>query len=249
MKIVKFALIGALFAVGTTAYADNNSNFSLGAGVIASTDFYKNYDENVLPLPVINFESGRFYFRSLGAGYNLWKDEHNQFAINAYYSALQFKPGDTDNQQLKQLNKRRSTMMAGVIYRHKADWGIIRTTFSADMLNNSNGLLADAAYLYTINVGDWHFVPGVGVLWASKKQNKYYVGVSQSEATRSGLSNYRPNDSWSPYVEMAAGYKITKNWNTLLLARVTKLDNEINNSPMVAKDYNATLAATINYQF
>lgn len=249
MKIIKFALVGALFAVGTTAHAENDTKFSLGAGVIASTDFYKNYDKNVIPLPVINFESGRFYFRTLGAGYNLWKNEHHQFAINTYYSALQFNPSDTDNQQLKQLNKRRSTMMAGVIYRHNADWGIIRTAFSADVLNNSNGLLADAAYLYTIDSGNWHFVPGIGVLWASKKQNKYYVGVSQNEANRSGLSSYQPGDSWSPYVEMTLGYKITKNWKTLLVGRVTKLDNEINDSPMVAKDYNTTLAATINYQF
>ena len=61
-------------------------------------------------------------------------------------------------------------------------------TFTGDTLNNSNGLVGDVTYLYKFNLDALTLVPGVGVMWNSKNQNKYYYGVSANESRRSGLT-------------------------------------------------------------
>ena len=76
-------------------------------------------------------------------------------------------------------------------YSHNAEWGTLRTTFTGDTLNNSNGTVGDVTYLYKFNLDALTLVPGVGVMWNSKNQNKYYYGVSANESRRSGLGKVR----------------------------------------------------------
>ncbi|EIC81971.1 MipA/OmpV family protein, partial [Serratia sp. M24T3] len=63
---------------------------------------------------------------------------------------LSFRPGHSDNEQLKRLKKRHGTLMAGLAYSYNAEWGTIRTTLTGDTLDNSNGIVGDVAYLYAI---------------------------------------------------------------------------------------------------
>lgn len=88
---------------------------------------------------------------------------------------------------MKQLDKRRGTLMAGLDYFHSASWGILRTSVVADTLGYSDGYLWDNTYLYRFELGDWSLTPGVGVTWSSERLNRYYFGISGKEASRSGL--------------------------------------------------------------
>jgi len=109
------------------------------------------------------------------------------------------------------------TLMGGATYNHMAEWGILRTALLGDVLNNSNGIIWDMTYLYRFDFGDFSLTPGVGAMWTSANQNRYYYGVSSHESARTGINRYQPDDSWSPYVELSASYQITPQWNASLV--------------------------------
>ncbi|AMO81351.1 MipA/OmpV family protein [Obesumbacterium proteus] len=247
MKTLKLTTLGLLVLAATSAA--QAGTWSLGASALVSPDPYRGNNDRVYPVPIINYEGDDFYFRSLTAGYYLWKDEQNQLSVMAFYNPLHFKASDSDDRHMKQLSNRHSTVMAGVAYTHKEDWGSIRTSFAGDILDNSNGLIADAAYLFPITAGDWSFTPGAGVTWNSSNQNDYYFGVSGSESNRSGYKRYTASDSWNPYVELTARYQINSNWNAFFTGRYIRLSDEVKDSPMIDKSYTGLLWTGVTYTF
>ena len=48
----------------------------------------------------------------------------------AYYDPTHFKPGDSDSHALRRLDKRKSTMMAGLSCVHNTEYGFLRTALA-----------------------------------------------------------------------------------------------------------------------
>lgn len=222
---------------------------TLGASLLYSQSPYKSGQDRYYPVPIVNYEGDSFYIRSLQAGYYLWKDSQDQLSLTVLGSPQNFDPDDVDDGDMKSLNKRHMTLMGGVAYRHSADWGIVRTTLVGDMLDNSNGIIWDLTYLYRFEFGRFSLAPGIGALWNSSNQNDYYYGISSAESRRSGLDSYDPDSSWSPYLEVTAGWKIADSWNATLSGRYTRLGSDIKDSPMVDQDSQVLLWTGVSYTF
>lgn len=79
---------------------------------------------------MINYESDNFWFRGLGGGLYLWNDTNDKLSVTAYWSPMYFKPGDSDSEQMRRLDKRKSTVMAGLSYEHYTQYGFLRTALS-----------------------------------------------------------------------------------------------------------------------
>ncbi|MGL4858697.1 MAG: MipA/OmpV family protein, partial [Enterobacteriaceae bacterium] len=133
---------------------------SLGLGVLVTPNPYKGDQDRVFPVPLVNYDSELFYIKGLGAGYYLWNEDNNKLSASLFYDTLHFTPGDSDNNAMKQLNKRHSTMLGGLRYQHQENWGTLRAMAGGDLLNNSNGMLADFTYLYGIDMGRLQVIPG-----------------------------------------------------------------------------------------
>lgn len=248
MTKFKVLALGVLTAItATSALADNN--FSVGAGVGVLETPYKDYDRDVVPVPVITYEGDDFWFRGLGGGYYLWSDESDKLSITAYYSPFEFKPKDSDNWQLRRLDKRKATLMAGLSYVHNTQYGFLRTSLAGDTLDNSNGISWDLAWLYRYTNGGLTLTPGIGLEWSSENMNEYYYGVSGKESRRSGLDRYDPDSDWSPYLELSASYKLTDAWSVYGVGRYTHLSSEVKDSPMVDKSWAGALSAGVTYSF
>lgn len=248
--MTKFKLLALSVLTATCAFAVNaEDTFSLGAGVGVEKSPYKQYDNKVIPVPVINYESDNFWFHGLGGGYYLWNDDVDQLSVTAFYFPWEFKPKDSDDRALRQLDKRHSSMMAGLSYEHNTQYGFLRTTLAGDVLDNNNGVMWDLAWLYRYTNGGLTVTPGIGVEWASEHLNDYYFGVSRSESRRSGLNSYNPDDSWSPYLELTASYRLTDNWSVYGTGRYTHLSDEVKDSPMVDKSWGGLLSAGVTYRF
>ncbi|MFH8134699.1 MipA/OmpV family protein [Pantoea osteomyelitidis] len=222
---------------------------SIGASVIYAQSPYRGGQDRYLPIPVINYEGENFWFHSLQGGYYLWKDQQNQLSLTLLGSPQQYDPDDNDLGDMKGLDKRHMTLMAGATYRHVAEWGILRTALLGDVLNNSNGMLWDLTWLYRFNFGQLSVTPGIGAMWNSANQNRYYYGVSGHESARTGISRYQPDDSWSPYVELSLNYRLNEQWNASVVGRYTRFDDEIKDSPMIDKSGQTTLWTGISYSF
>ena len=248
MTKLKLLALGLLAATSVgTANAENQ--WSVGAGVGVLNSPYKDYDRDVYPVPVITYEGDNFWFRGLGGGYYLWNDQADKLSIMAYYDPMHFKPGDSDDWRLKQLDKRKSSMMAGLSYVHNTQYGFLRTSIAADALDNSNGYIWDLAWLYRYTNGGLTLTPGIGVEYTSENYNDYYYGVSRREANRSGLDRYSADDGWNPYLALTASYEFTQDWNVYGTGRYTRLSDEIKDSPMVEKSWAGAFSVGVTYSF
>ncbi|XTZ36810.1 MipA/OmpV family protein [Salmonella enterica] len=248
MTKLKLLALGVLTATAAMA-ANAEETFSLGVGVGVEETPYKEYDRKVVPVPVITYEGDDFWFRGLGGGYYLWNDGSDKLSVTAFYFPWGFKPKDSDDQQLRRLDRRKSTMMMGLSYIHDTQYGFLRTTLGGDVLDNSNGIIWDLAWLYRYTNGALTLTPGIGVEWASDSQNEYYYGVSRSESRRSGLDSYDPDNSWSPYLELTASYRLTDSWSVYGSGRYTHISDEIKDSPMVDKSWAGLFSAGVTYRF
>lgn len=90
MTKLKLLALGVLIASSATV-VHAESNLTLGAGVGVVEHPYKDYDADVYPVPVINYEGDNFWFRGLGGGYYLWNDTADKLSITAYWSPMYFK--------------------------------------------------------------------------------------------------------------------------------------------------------------
>jgi len=249
MKLSRIKAL-SIVAIGlASGHAAMAGTFSLGASALMDSSPYKGVDTRYYAVPIINYEGDDFYFRSLMAGYYLWKDDSNKLSLTAGYQPFGFKPSKSDDDQVKRLDKRRGTAMAGLAYSHNEEWGTIRTAVLGDVLDNSNGIIADATYLYTFKQDNWSLVPGVGVTWNSANQNKYYYGIDSNESRRSGLDSYKPSSGFNPYVELSARYDINQDWQAFFTGRYIRLASEIKDSPMVNKSYNGVIWTGVTYTF
>ena len=246
-KIKPLALSVCLAASVSAAHAEGK--FTLGAGVGIVENPYKQYDADVFPVPAISYESDSFWFHGLGGGYYLWNDNTDKLSVTAYWSPMYFKPGDSDSHALRQLDKRKSTMMAGLSYVHNTEYGFLRTALAGDTLDNSNGFIWDLAWLYRYTNGGLTLTPGIGVQYSSENYNDYYYGVSKNESRRSGLKTYGADDGWDPYLELTASYNFLGDWSVYGVARYTHLSNEITDSPMVDKSWTGLISTGITYKF
>ncbi|MDU4841625.1 MAG: MipA/OmpV family protein [Leclercia adecarboxylata] len=248
MTKLKLLALGIIVATSvSTAYAENQWSVGAGVGVINSP--YKQYDRDIYPVPVITYEGDNFWFRGLGGGYYLWNDQTDKLSVMAYYDPTHFKPGDSDNYQLRQLDKRKSTMMAGVSWVHNTEYGFLRTALAGDTLDNSNGYIWDLAWLYRYTNGGLTLTPGIGLEYSSDNYNDYYYGVSHKEARRSGLHSYDADDGWNPYLELTASYKFAPDWNVYGTGRYSRLSDEVKDSPMVDKSWTGLMSVGVTYSF
>lgn len=248
MNRIKLLTFGVLLATSATA-VQAESKISVGAGVGIAEQPYKQYDHDIIPIPVINYESDNFWFHGLGGGYYLWNDDADKLSVMGYWSPLRFKSNDSDDHQLRSLDDRKSTMMMGLSWLHNTQYGSLRTSLAGDVLDNSDGIVGDLAWIYRYTQGDLTLTPGIGVQWSSEDQNQYYYGVSRHESSKSGLRHYDPNDSWSPYLELTASYRLAENWNVFGAARYTRLSDEVTDSPMVDKSWAGILSTGVTYSF
>ncbi|GAA3577825.1 hypothetical protein GCM10023078_02290 [Gibbsiella greigii] len=157
-----------------SALADS---LALGLSAGAAQSPYRETDPTVFPFPLISYDSDYLFFHGIKGGVHLWKDDVNQLDVFAAYDPRQFRPKDSDDRRMKLLDRRDSTAVAGVEYTLRTDFGHFNASVAGDVLDNSDGISANAAYLYPIMLNDWELVPKVGVRWDSKDQNKYYFGV------------------------------------------------------------------------
>lgn len=67
--------------------------------------------------------------------------------------------------------------MGGFTYKHHESWGSLRGIISGDLLGKSNGIIADAAYLYPFELGNWSLQPGIGAVWENKSRIVTHMGL------------------------------------------------------------------------
>lgn len=229
--------------------AANAAEISVGLGGGWSSSPYKDHDDNISPIPIIFYESDRFYVRGLSAGVHLWKGEIQEVSLGLSYNPMVFDSSKTDDRHLKRLDDRYSSLNADLLYNLRTDYGHVGIKISRDILGNSDGFSAETYYKYPFSLGPVSIAPGAGVRWDSEEQIDYYYGVSSKEARRSGLEKYDPDGGFSPFLSLEANWRFAENWSLMASGRVDFLGSEIKDSPMVDDDQVFKIFTGVKYNF
>ncbi len=228
------------------------ADLTVGLGVGVGQSPYKDYDSIVAPLPVIQYQKDRFYIDGLKAGVHLYNGEATKLDVHVGYLPLEFKGADTDDRALKKLDKRKSTMTAGVGLSHRFNEQKteVKVSLDADILDNSNSLIAEAELNHAFQASDKvRIIPAAGLVWVNEDHNNYYFGVSRKESATSGVKQYSADGSVHPYIGVGVHYGMTDNISLFGGARIDFLSKEVKDSPMVDRSVTTAVAIGLTYTF
>lgn len=218
-----------------TSFTASSTPVSIGLGAGFTDPSYKGYSANYYPIPYIDFDNGIFFIDGLSAGAYLYNDESQSLSLGINYLPIEFKSRKTDNEQLKKLADRKSTILATIAYDHDFTWGTLAGSAGFDILDESNTILLNANYSFTNLFWDKiALTPSIGVNWLNKKHNNYYYGITESEFRQSGLPVFNAKSAFQPYLGLTATFLISKEWNAFIGARVDKLTGDMKDSPMTS---------------
>lgn len=235
----------ALTSLSTAAHAE----LTLGLNASAYRTPYKDVDTEYYVFPAINFKNEHVYFKGLGGGVYLINSPKHELALSARYGAHHFKPKDSDDRQIRQLNKRKNSVMAGLTYTYKDTWGEVNAELQGDISDNSQGYIADLSYANTFTSGKVAVKPTIGVTYRDKNWNDYYYGVSTKESRKSGLDRYEASGSVQPYAELTVSYAINPQWVTYASAHYEYIGKEGKDSPMTDRSHVGAFSTGLMYRF
>jgi MipA family protein len=244
-------VICATFSLPATAQSttESASTWTLGIGAVWSPSPYRNYDNKAWPLPMVNYEGKSFFVHGATLGYRLFKTGSDEFSIIASPLGNRFIHNDTSDPRLRQLSDRDISGLAGVAWRHRAEWGVVQASAQKEFTGHGGGSVFDANYSYPIVEGKLTLVPTAGVTYDTSGVNNYYYGISASDALRSGLPFYHADGGSSPYFGIVATYRLSRSWQASGGLRYTVLPNTIKNSPMVDADHTQSYFVSLSYVF
>ncbi|MBF7690114.1 MULTISPECIES: MipA/OmpV family protein [Acinetobacter] len=250
MKMNRTAMkltITTLLMANSLCFLHAADTSKLQIGLTDTYDFqaYKNQNNPNTVLPAIFYDSRYFYIDGDELGFYGLNQDHHKLKFNLYYDSSEFKPSD----ELKTLNKRKPSVMAGGSYTYITQYGGFQVQAEQDILSRSHGAFATFAYLAEVNYGQWTFAPELGIQWNSKKYNNYYYGVSATEAQTSGLKEYHPKQSLQPYLSLDTGYQLNSRWTLYGGLQFTGLSNQQYHSPMVEKHMDISTSLGFLYRF
>jgi MipA family protein len=226
-----------------------NPTWTLGIGAVWSPSPYRSYSNKAWPLPLVNYEGKSFYVRGATLGYRLFKTQSDEFSIIASPLGNRFIHDDTSDPRLHRLSDRDISGLAGVAWRHHADWGVVQASAQKEFTGHGGGNVLDANYSYPMPQGRLTLTPMAGITYNSSAINNYYYGITGSDAVRSGLPFYRAGGGTSPYLGIVANYKLSKSWAASGGLRYTHLPNAVKDSPMVDGDHTQSYFVSLSYIF
>lgn len=222
---------------------------SIGLGIGLENSPYKNYNSKFYPIPHIDYDNGIFFIDDLSAGVYAYNTDNQTISIMARYLSNEFKPHNSDKNQLKLLDSRHPTLLAEIEYSIDTNFGSFSSRIGADVLNESNSILVNADYSIPYMQGSLVIIPTIGISWANSKHNDYYYGVSNKESARSKLHYFNADSSFTPYAEISAQYLLTENIATFGGVHVDKLTGDAADSPMVDNSSVTSVYMGISYNF
>ena len=229
---------------------------SVGVGVVGSSGIYIGEKTEIIPVPVIAYESERFFVRGLSAGAALYGDR--VFSVNAIANVnmMNLDVGELSTRQLAekgiskaQLEDRDRSVDLGVEASMRKPYGIISAQALHDVGGASEGAELRLNYQYFWRIDPrLSLIPNVGVEWLSDKRANYYYGILNSEVAR-GVDAYRPDQVFIPHVSLGANYVINEKVNVFGVAMQKFLPNKVQDGPLVDQSSQTNFYMAVNYKF
>jgi outer membrane protein len=233
---------------GPPGQADARARFSAGLAVISAPRPYAGASNDLRPVPMVELEVRRFYVRGIFVGYQVIDGGRIGLDLQVRPRFTGYEPDESP--VLAGMAERRESIDAGLA----VDWRLgsfeLETSVAADVLGRSDGVEAgvDLSRRWFVAGRKAMLVPSLGVVWQSRNLVDYYFGVRPEEALPERPA-YAASSAISPRAGFFATYRLSPRLSAVLVARVQRLADEIEASPIVDRRWGHFELAGISYTF
>lgn len=238
--------VSCALAANVSFADDEESRWALGVGAVASGNPYAGRGTRYIPLPIVTYDSERFFLRGITGGVHLL--DNDLLSIDAIVQG-DFDGIDADEFGRRELARngidrdllddRDDSVEAGFTVGLNGRFGEFDLEVVADVLDKSGGYRASAEYGYPIQLSErMTLTPSVGVSWISSDRADYYYGTLDTEVAR-GVVAYRPGSATIPRVGLGLEYNFSGKWMFLGSASYESLPSKLGDSPLLESDSSA----------
>jgi outer membrane protein len=233
------------FAANSTA-DERKATLVLGLGSAISTNPYRGADRKVLALPLLAYEGERFFARGTNVGYHLVKQNNLTLSLLSSYRMAGYDSDDSDF--LRGMADREGALEAGLQVVLATSFGQFSATLLSDVLDEHNGHEAKLIFSKRFPFRRFSVSPFVSAIWQSSQLVNYYYGVRSIEASITRPA-YQVDSSVLVQSGLMANYLFREHWSLSGRIAVTRLADDISNSPIVEDDLVTSAFAGIGYKF
>lgn len=262
MRLGALALLAAsLAALAPSAHAQvfgdpdpaaaSSTTMGLGiAGAIRQRP-YTGADRKNDAVPVLFIESQWFRLSGGAADVKLWR---HQFAPGNSLEAsarLKYEPEGykaSDSVALAGMEKRKDAILGGGALAWRTPWVDVGAEWVADVAGDSKGQKLSLQVEHRFALGPLGVTPRAKAQWLDKKYVDYYYGVRAAEV-QPGRSLYLGEAATTAEAGVRVDYAIGRRHMVFIDASVTRLPDEIRQSPIVSRKDTSRLAVGYMYRF
>jgi outer membrane protein len=245
LLLLVFGLCHSSYAA-TSSAPGKQQPLLLGLGAVFSDNPYRGVNSEFLPLPFLSYEGERFFVRGITAGYHLFKQEDLTISMLGSYRMAGYESGDSAF--LQGMADRDGTLEAGLQATLATSLGRFHGTVLSDILDEHNGQEAKLTFSKRLPLQNFSVSPFVSLIWQTGQLTDYYYGVRAAEATLARPA-YEVDSSILMQVGLMANYMFDQHWAINGRIAVTRLSDEISDSPIVEDDLVPGAFIGIGYRF
>lgn len=222
-------------------------SFSTGIGVVASYNAIQGASNRVMVVPVFFYESERFYFRGIQAGYRFYNDQALSLSLDLRAEFQSWKPSDSP--VLQGMNTRKVTAEGGLNARYRINNWEWRAGLWQDIFGRHKGWQGELALAYNHRINHrWLIIPRIEILTVSSKKADYYFGVREEEALPQ-RPQYSVGSTYSLALAASLRYQINYRWNAYADIGAAYLSSDIRNSPIVDRRWLPRIITGLSYRW
>lgn len=231
--------------------ASSGTQWGLGIGVASRQRPYAEADRKNNVLPMLSVENRWFRLAGPGAEVKLWR--HSFGPGNSLEAGLRLTYEDagykaSDSPVLAGMDKRKDSFLGGGALGWKTPWIDLGAEWVADLSNESKGQKLSLQASHRLGWGVLGVTPRVKAQWLDKKYVDYYYGVRASEVT-ADRAFYAGKSAMTTELGLRVDYAIARKHVVFFDASVTRLPDEIRQSPIVGRKDTSRLAVGYLYRF
>ncbi|MDQ2139881.1 MipA/OmpV family protein [Alcaligenaceae bacterium B3P038] len=235
----------AAFAQDTQS-KDVGGQWALGIGAVVVDKPYRDFDREVLPLPLVSYENKWISATVPTFDFKLYSTDSLSFRLRARWSGDGYEAKDSP--ALTDMDKRKSSLWAGGAVTWKTDLANLSGEVLGDAMGNSKGMRAKLQIDRRFAAGKFGLTPRLAAEWVDDKYVNYYYGVRQSEV-RDGRPFYEGKATTNLQFGLRMDYSPSRHHSVFVDVGATRFGRSVKDSPLVDKTTGTTLALGYAYRF
>lgn len=163
--------------------------------------------------------------------------------------SLRFQGYDPDQDaELAGMESRDTTIDAGARFIVNHQYGSLAITALADILNKHSGYELKASWGTNYRIKRWMLDTAVGISHKSDELVDYYYGVRPNEATQQRPA-YTAGAATNPFIELNIAYMFSRKIIFISGLELSRLDDAIQNSPIIKLSTENIIYSGMLYKF